>query len=226
MSVTISGIPTSSLSADERDRWRRIPVSVAVDLNDSIRQIDPAIHLLQERSLLKAGGEPVLFGRAVTVRCEPPDFGAVLYALDHVGHGDVLVIAAAGFADNAMIGEILGGHLRSLGAAGVVCDGAIRDTATLANWSDLPVYCRSITARGPVGADRGAVNVPVMIAGTEVKPGELILGDADGLAVLSDEELRTWIDAAEARLETEANWARRLSKGESVAAVFNLPVDR
>lgn len=224
MSVSMGRTPTSSLSADELNRWRQVPVSVAVDLDASIRQIDPAISLLQERSQLKGQLEPALFGRAVTVRCEPPDFGAVLYAMDQVGHGDVLVIAADGFTANAMIGEILGGHLRSVGAAGVVCDGAIRDSAMLAHWSDLPVYCRSITPRGPVGAELGAVNEPVMIAGTEVKPGELILGDADGLAVLSDEDLSTWIDAAEARLETEANWARRLSDGESVATVFNLHV--
>ena len=61
------------------------------------------------------------------------------------------------------------------------------------------------------------------IAGCEVRPGDLIVGDADGLAALSDEDLRTWIGAAEARLETEAGWVRRLASGESVGAVFGLP---
>ena len=99
----------------------------------------------------------------------------------------------------------------------------MRDTQTLASWSDFPVYCAAITPRGPTGAMRGAVDEVVTVAGGEVRPGDLIVGDADGLVALSDEDLQTWIDAAEARLETEAGWVRRLADGESVSAVFGLP---
>jgi regulator of RNase E activity RraA len=79
--------------------WRSIPVAVAVDLARDIGQIDPAI-----RPLRPPGQQPPLFGRAVTALCEPPDFGAVLRALDEVGPGDVLVIAAQGVREVATIG--------------------------------------------------------------------------------------------------------------------------
>ena len=230
MSVTVNEVPSLSLTTSELDRWRQIPVSVIVDLHTDLRQIDPSIALLQSRvrTLTQGktrlpsanGAQPVLFGRVITARCEPPDFGAVLHAIDHVNEGDVLVIAADGFKTNAMIGDILGGHLRNKGAVGCVCDGAVRDTATLAGWYDFPVYCNAITPRGPVGAECGAVNDTISIAGCEVRPGELIIGDSDGLVVLSEDELRIHIDAAEARLDQEATWARRLASGETVRTVF------
>ena len=230
MSVTVNKAPSFSLPASELDRWRQVPVSVIVDLDPGLRQIDPVIALLQSR--VKTQGQarqpadntakPILFGRAITARCEPPDFGAVLHAIDHVSKGDVLVIAANGFRSHAMIGDILGGHLRNKGAAGCVCDGAVRDTAALAAWHDFPVYCNAITARGPVGAARGAINESVVIAGCEVRPGDLVVGDADGLVVLSEDDLHSWIEPAEARLVQEAEWARRLANGETVGTVFDL----
>jgi 4-hydroxy-4-methyl-2-oxoglutarate aldolase len=130
MTVMIHGAPLSDLTPAELEPWRAVPVAIAVDLGRDLGQIDPAI-----RPLLPPGRQPRLFGRALTALCEPPDFGAVLHALDLVEPGDVLMIAAAGHAETAMIGEILGGHLRRRGGRGLVCDGAVRDVATLAGWA-------------------------------------------------------------------------------------------
>ena len=69
-----------------------------------------------------------------------------------------------------MIGEILGGHLRRLGCRGLVCDGAARDVGTLAGWGDFSVFTRWVTPRGPASAERGAVNLPVVVGGLVVKP--------------------------------------------------------
>jgi regulator of RNase E activity RraA len=198
------------------DRWRGIPVAVAVDLAPEC-QIAPTI-----RPLKPAGAAPRLCARAVTARCRPPDFGAVLAALDRVGAGEVLVIDAGGHAGNAMIGDVLGGHLHRKGAAGVVCDGAIRDTGTLARFAEFPVYSRHVNPRGPVGAGEGLVNQVVTIGGATVHPGDLILGDDDGLAVLSPEMLARLIDAAEAKLRLEADWTRRLDRGDAVSRIFGL----
>lgn len=217
MTVTLNQTPQLAVSKEDFDRWRKVPVAVAVDLSADIRQIDPAI-----RPLKPAGTQPLLFGRAVTVRCEPPDFGAVLHALDLIEKDDVLVIAAHGFSGNAMIGDVLGGHLRSVGSAGVICDGAIRDVATLAGWSDFPVYCRSINPKGPEGAQLGAVNEAVSFGNCQVNPGDLIIGDDDGLAALSADELRTWIKPAEARLALEEKWKAGLASGETAKTIFAL----
>lgn len=192
-------------------------MAVAVDLGRDVGQIDPAL-----RPLRPAGQQPRLFGQAVTVRCEPPDFGAVLQALDVIRAGEVLVIDAGGHPETAMIGDILSGHLRRRGVAGLVCDGAVRDTGTLGSWEDFPVFARWITPRGPSGAERGAVNAPVVIGGTLVRPGDLVIGDDDGLVALSPQVVRARIGDAEARLAREAGWIRGLAEGRSAAEVFGL----
>jgi regulator of RNase E activity RraA len=201
----------------EQERWRAVPVSIAVDLNLEPGQIDPAI-----RPLMPPGQQPRLFGRAVTALCEPPDFGAVLHALKIIQPGDVLLIAAGGDAHTAMIGEILCGHVRRLGGTGLVCDGAVRDVATLAGWTDLPVFARHVTPRGPVGTGRGAVNVPVELGGVTVSPGDLIIGDDDGLVALSPASIRDGIAGAEAKLALETEWEASLAYGVAAAQVFGL----
>ena len=218
MPVTIQPTSPSSLTTAETDRWRAVPVAVAVDLGRDVGQIDPAI-----RPLRPAGQQPRLFGRAVTALCEPPDFGSVLYAVDLIGPDDVLVIAAAGHAETAMIGEIVGAQVRRKGGVGVLCDGAIRDVATLAGWPDFPVFTRFVTPRGPSSADRGAVNVPVVVGGLLVSPGDLVIGDDDGLVALSSAAVRARIADAEAKLALEAEWEASLSGGRSVRETFSLP---
>lgn len=204
--------PAPDLSA-----WADIPVAIAVDTVPGARQIDPAI-----RPLRPAGQQPRLIGRAVTVECAAPDFGAVLHALDVIGAGEVLVIAAAGHRDHAMIGDILSGHLRAKGVAGVIVDGAVRDTGTLGQWDDFAVFSRHITPRGPTGAELGAVLGPVTFGGAAIQPGDLILGDDDGLVSLPPETWETGLTPARAKLALEERWNRALRDG-SAAAAFGLP---
>src|SRR6185295_11647985 len=215
MTVTIHPT-TTDLSEAEIAAWRAIPVAVAVDLSPE-SQIDPAI-----RPINPPGKQPRLFGRAVTVSCTPPDFGAVVHALEHVGKGEVLLIAAGGDAATAMIGEILSGHLRNRGAAGVVCDGAVRDVATLSGWPDFAVFSRSITPRGPRSAEHGTLNAPVRIGGRSVTPGDLVIGDDDGLVALSPETVRTSAKDAAAHLARETGWIDNLAAGRSVVETFGV----
>jgi 4-hydroxy-4-methyl-2-oxoglutarate aldolase len=217
MPITIQSRPADTLTQAEIDRWGQVAVAIAVDVSNAACQIDPAI-----RPLCPPGRQPRLFGRAVTALCEPPDFGAVLQALDLIQPGDVLVIAANGHAETAMIGEILGGQLRRLGGRGIVCDGAIRDVAQLADWPELAVFARSITPRGPTSAERGVVNAAVMIGGLLVSPGDLIIGDDDGLAALSPAAIRAYIGAAEAKMAREAAWEQSLAAGRSAGETFGL----
>jgi 4-hydroxy-4-methyl-2-oxoglutarate aldolase len=219
MPVTLHSPPAPGLTQAEIARWSVIPVAIAVDLVRAAGQIDPAI-----RPLRPAGQQPRLFGQAVTVRCDPPDFGAVLLALDVIQSGQVLVIDAGGYREAAMIGDILSGHLRAKRVAGIVCDGAVRDVGTLAGWDDFAVFARWINPRGPTGADRGTVNGPVKIGGTRIAPGDLVIGDDDGLVVLAPGNARALIAEAEAKLALEANWIEGLASGKPAAALFGLSV--
>ena len=217
MPVILHNPPNAPLTEAEIARWREMPVAVAADLGGDVALIDPAI-----RPLRRPGRQPRLFGRAVTVRCAPPDFGAVLHALDLIGRGQVLVIDAGGHRETAMIGDILSGHLRAKGVAGVVCDGAVRDTGTLAGWEDFAVFARWITPRGPTGAAQGAINLPVTVGGCRVAPGDLLIGDDDGLVALPPAAVRGRITDAEAKLAREADWIRALASGRPAAEVFGL----
>lgn len=215
MPVTVH--PRADRLPDEAERWRGVPVAVAVDLDRAVGPLDPAI-----RPLRPPGSQPRLFGRALTARCDPPDFGAVLHALDQAQAGDVLVIAAAGQRETAMIGEILGGHLHALGGAGIVCDGAVRDVAALAKLDGFAVFTRFVTPRGPISAERGAVGEPVVVGGCTVRPGDLVLGDDDGVVALAPDFVRDRIGDAEARLAREAGWVQALSAGRGIRATFGL----
>ncbi len=217
MTVIIEYHSREQLTEAEVGRWRSVPVAIAVDVTDAACQIDPAI-----RPLRPSGQQPRLFGRAVTALCAPPDFGAVLHALDLITPGDVLVIAAGGHSAHAMIGEILGGHLRRLGCPGIICDGAIRDVAELASWDDFSVFTRFVTPRGPTAADQGVVNGKVIIGGLQVHPGDLVMGDDDGLAALSPSLARSAIAAAETKMLKEVEWQKSLASGLTVAQTFGL----
>lgn len=217
MPVSIAAFDHSKSFSEAENRWRNIPTAVAVDIDPAACQIDPAI-----RPLCPAGQQPKLYGRAVTVQCEPPDFGAVLYAADLIETGDVMVIAANGHSDTAMIGEIVSGLVRSRGGFGVICDGAIRDVGEVASWKDFSVFSRFVTPRGPSSAERGSVNVPVQFGGQIIEPGNLILGDDDGLARLTPDMVTRFIKDAEAKLQLEAEWVERLRNGESTEKVFGL----
>jgi regulator of RNase E activity RraA len=216
MTVTIHPDPDDRLGEAEIEPWRKVPVAIAADLAPD-EQIDHRI-----RPINPPGRQPRLFGRAVTVRCEPPDFGAMLHVLDRIHPGEVLVIAADGIEQTAMIGEILSGHLRTLGATGLICDGAIRDVATLAGWTDFSVFARAVNPRGPTSATRGAVNEKVDIAGRQVSAGDLVIGDDDGLVALTPNTVRTRLADAKAKLALEADWVESLAAGKPITKIFGL----
>ena len=154
MTVAVHSVPPRDLTNAELERWRDIPVAVAVDVGRAKGQIDPAI-----RPLLQAGRQPRLFGRAVTALCEPPDFGAVLLAIDRIGAGEVLVIAAQGRAETAMIGELWATSLSAM---------------TMALWRSTPTPSEAASAmRKPSCASRGNGRRASPPAGRWLKPLDL-----------------------------------------------------
>jgi regulator of RNase E activity RraA len=217
MTVTVHEVTREAIDEQVVARWQKVPVAIAVDQRPRPGQIDAGL-----RPLLPPGQQARLFGRAVTARCEPPDFGAVLHALDVLVPGDVLVIAAGGHHETAMIGEILTAHLRRRGGAGLVVDGAVRDVATLAGWPDIPVFARHVNPFGPTGFDAGEVNAAVAIGGCVVAPGDLIIGDDDGLVAISPESAAATIAACEAKMATEAAWIAALDGGATTRETFGL----
>ena len=119
-------------------------------------------------------------GTAVTVLTRGGDNLAVLRAYDFCRPGDVMVIDAGGDLNNAVFGGIMSLGAEKLGLAGLVVDGAIRDVAEIAE-RVFPVYARGVNHRGPYKDGPGAINVEVTVGGMVVRPGDIVIGDQDGL---------------------------------------------
>lgn len=134
-------------------------------------------------------------GTAVTVRTRGGDNLLTLRALDYCRPGDVLVIDAGGDVSNAIVGGIITAGAAMLGLAGMVLDGAIRDVAEIRE-REFPVYARGVSHRGPYKNGPGEINVPVCIGGMVVQPGDIIVGDQDGLLAFPVSEAATLIQQA------------------------------
>lgn len=156
--------------------------------------------------------EGKLVGPALTVRVPPGDNLLVHKAIDMVRTGDVIVVDAGGVCAHAIIGEIMASLAASRGAAGMVIDGAIRDADALGA-GRFPVYARGVTHRGPYKNGPGEINVPIAVGGAVVNPGDVIVGDGDGLLVLPQAEIAAVIELAKAQGEKEAATLEAIRKG-------------
>ena len=121
-----------------------------------------------------------LVGTAFTVKTRPGDNLAIYHALPLLQPGHVLVIDGGGDTNNAVVGDLILAYARQRGCLGFVVDGAVRDSAAFLE-ADFPCYARGVSHRGPYKHGPGALNVPVAIAGQVVNPGDIVVGDEDGI---------------------------------------------
>lgn len=147
-------------------------------------------------------GSKRLSGPALTVKTRPGDNLMFHKALDMAQPGDVIVVDAGGDLTNSMMGELMAHHAAKLGLAGIVIDGAIRDLDEIRKLG-LPVFAAGITHRGPYKDGPGEINVTVAIEGMVVEPGDLIIGDEDGVLCVPREEAESILVAAKAKQEAE-----------------------
>lgn len=206
------------LDAAALGAWAKIPVTILSDVTAGLVIADPRIRPLRPFPSGKR-----LVGQAVTAWCERADFGPVLHAIDLAGPGDVIVVDAGACVQTAYCGEILCGYARRKGIAGLVINGAVRDIDTLASWEDFPVCALGSTARGPLGKERGAVNGPIVFAGVAARPGDVVLGDNDGIAIVPLADAAEHLRLAEARSRMEDAWIAELAAGRSLTETFAVP---
>ena len=158
------------------------------------------------------GGQ--MIGAALTVRVPPGDNLMVHKAIDIAQPGDVILVDAAGELTHAIIGEIMSHHAAKRGVAGMVIDGAIRDSDILAK-NKFPVYARGVTHRGPYKNGPGEIHAPIQIGGMIVMPGDVIVGDADGVLAIRPEEAAGLAAAAKKKAADEAGAMKAISAGKA-----------
>ncbi len=159
---------------------------------------------------MHAGGR--MAGPALTVKTRPGDNLMIHKALQLAVPGDIIVVDAGGDLSNALIGEIMTGDtiLQQLG--GMVINGAIRDADWIAQ-RDFPVFAAGVTHRGPYKDGPGEINVPIAIDGMVIAPGDLVIGDGDGLLCVPFDDVEALLAAARAKQDVEAKMVADIEAG-------------
>ncbi|OWP21833.1 hypothetical protein CBF90_09055 [Microbacterium sp. AISO3] len=217
--------PASGLTADLRVKLERVPVAA---LSQQLRKRGLDDVTIDGVRPMHPGSK--LVGTAATLRFVPfrPDlfaqhgggFNAQKQAFDTVSPGEVIVIEARGETGSGTLGDILALRARTRGAAGVVTDGGVRDYAAVAEIG-LPVY-----TAGAHPAVLGRKHVPweaggtIACGGATVQPGDIIVGDADGVIVIPPALVAEVVDAALAQEDEDAWIAARVAEGASVDGLF------
>lgn len=185
---------TRKVDAPTVERFRALPVA---NVSDAMSRMAAGGSRLRP---LHAGG--VLAGPAITVKARPGDNLMLHKAIDMAEPGDVVVVDAGGDLTNALIGELMIAHAETRGLAGIVINGAVRDLAAI-RAGKFPIFAAGVTHRGPYKDGPGEVNVNIAIDGMVIAPGDLILGDDDGLVAVPFDETASVFAAASAKHKAE-----------------------
>ena len=181
--------------------FKGMPVANIDDNMGRIAAVESAIKPLRNGQLL---------GTAFTVRVAQGDNLMFHAAMDLAKPGDVIMIDAGGFTERAIFGELMASYCKKRGISGIVCDGAVRDRDGLAAMEDFPVFARAVITNGPYKNGPGEINVPVVIGGKLVKPGDIIVGDGDGIVIIDPSIAVEIAEATKKVEEKEADIMRHI----------------
>lgn len=192
------------VSAEVVERFRNLPAANVSDAMARMVASGPRIRPMH--------GGGVLAGAALTVKIRPGDNLMVHKAIEIAEPGDVIVVDAGGDLTTAIIGEIMASHAAARGVAGIVINGAIRDAAAL-RAGHFPVFAAGVTHRGPYKDGPGEINVAVALDGMVIEPGDLVLGDDDGLVSVPFGHVETVHAAAHAKQMAEEKMLASIRAG-------------
>lgn len=178
------------------------------------------------RGALDSGMKPIdpasrLAGPALTVDTRPADNLMLHYALLKARPGDVLVVDAKGFLEAGPWGDVLTAAALKAGVAGLVIHGAVRDAEAIVAMG-FPVFCRGLSIKGTGKVHPGRVNVPVCIGDVLIRPGDIVVGDRDGLVIVAPDEAESVLASARAREAKEAGFRSAIEQGASTAELLGL----
>jgi regulator of RNase E activity RraA len=169
-------------------------------------------------------GRP-MSGPALTVRTRPGDNLMIHKALHMAEPGDIIVVDAGGDLTNALIGELMVSTAIQRRLGGFVIDGAIRDARALRE-GDFPVFAAGVTHRGPYRDGPGEINVPIALDGMVIEPGDLIIGDEDGVLCVPFDHVQSVLEAARNKSDAEARTATAIDAGQVDTAWIDATLKR
>ncbi|UMA65351.1 RraA family protein [Roseivivax marinus] len=151
-------------------------------------------------------------GAAITVRSRPGDNLMLHKAIDMAEPGDVIVVDAGGDLTNALMGELMLAYAVKRGVAGFVLNGAIRDVDAFVE-TNLPTFAAGVTHRGPYKDGPGEINVTISLDGMTIAPGDLVIGDADGVLAVPYDDLEAVYEATMAKQAAEEKQMKAIAEG-------------
>ncbi|HWC22317.1 MAG TPA: methyltransferase [Flexivirga sp.] len=201
---------TSLNRLEAKREWVRKEQDEISSLIETLKDLPAAVlgDVMNRMGLLASAIHPVwsgahVVGRALTVWTRAGDNRAIHDALQAVQPHDVIVVDGQGDESRALIGELMGLRARVAGATGYIIDGAVRDVDGLATMN-MPVFARAITPAGPFKTGPGGFGCPISVGGVVVSPGDYVVGDSDGVAVIPAAAVARVIEDARAKVEREA----------------------
>lgn len=166
---------------------------------------------------LKAGWE--LSGPVITVVSRPGDNLIVHKAIYVAQPGDILLVNTSSFFEAGFWGAIMTEAARQRGIAGLVTDGAVRDTAAISEMN-FPVFCQSVSIKGTTKTCLGRINHPICFEGVDVVPGDLLVGDSDGVVIVSRADAAEVLKLARQREEKEKKIVDELRRGKTTLELY------
>jgi 4-hydroxy-4-methyl-2-oxoglutarate aldolase len=160
-------------------------------------------------------------GPAVTVLCQSGDNLMIHAAIEVCQPGDVLVVTTSSDSTDGMFGDLLATSLVAHGVLGLIIEAGVRDVSELTAM-DFPVWSRAISAQGTVKATAGSVNIPIVCAGASIQPGDVVVGDMDGVVVVPREHAAEVAKASQARVAKEEKNRHSLRQGELGLDMYGL----
>ncbi len=214
MALEINDAPKARLSESDLARWRAIPTAAISDDLNRTGTMHAVIKPLRPGMAFAA--------QALTVQTMVGDNVALHYALTMAWPGCALIVDARAHVDTAVWGGIMTEAAKVRGIAALVVDGAVRDAAELSA-SGLAVYARGVVPNGPHKGFGGRINVPIQCGGVQVNPGDLVVGDDDGVVVIGPERMAGLMEKCTARLARDKALVEKVAAGATTVELLNLP---
>lgn len=205
------GMHTIEYDIERPDRdivesFEEVPSTIVSDVTGNIG-------LTMDSGIRPAYDGVEMAGTAITVKAAPGDNLIIHKAITMAEPGDILIIDCNGYTDTGHVGELMCTSCQANGLAGLVIDGAYRDSKELAEM-EFPVYGRGVNPQGPLKQDPGSINITISCGGVSVDPGDIVIGDDDGLAVIPQEGAETVLELSHEKLNAEDSTREEVLEGK------------